>query len=55
MRAAGLDDADIDSAAQVAAVFHTINRIADALGFAPQGDRALARGTTALIRAGYRM
>ncbi|MEZ4269078.1 MAG: hypothetical protein R3F39_22210 [Myxococcota bacterium] len=55
LREAGLDDDDIDSAAQVAAIFHTINRIAHALGFAPQSERSLALSTTALIKAGYRL
>lgn len=55
LREAGLTDEDIDAAAQVAALFHTINRIADALDFEPQSERSLARSATALIKAGYRM
>lgn len=55
LRALGLTDADIDAAAQVAALFHTINRVADALGFQLQGERGLSRSATALIRRGYRI
>jgi alkylhydroperoxidase family enzyme len=55
LRAVGLADEDIDAATQVAAVFHTINRVAHALQFEPQSDRSLARSTTVLIKAGYRL
>jgi uncharacterized peroxidase-related enzyme len=54
-RAAGVDDIALVEAIYVAFVFNTINRIADALGFAHRSDRDRRRGAAILRRNGYRV
>ena len=54
-RAAGVDDVALAEAVYVAFVFNTINRIADALGFAHRSDRDRRRGAAILRLNGYRV
>jgi alkylhydroperoxidase family enzyme len=51
--AAGVSPAALRDAIEVAAAFNTIDRIADALDFAPQSDRSLAASTRQLTTRGY--
>jgi alkylhydroperoxidase family enzyme len=53
-RAAGVDDIALAEAVYVAFVFNTINRIADALGFAHRSDRDRRSGAALLRLSGYR-
>jgi alkylhydroperoxidase family enzyme len=51
--AAGVTPAALRDAIEVAAAFNTIDRIADALDFAPQSERSLAASTRQLTTRGY--
>jgi hypothetical protein len=51
--AAGVTPAALRDAIDVAAAFNTIDRIADALDFAPQNERSLAASTQQLTTRGY--
>lgn len=51
--AAGVRPAALRDAIEVAAAFNTIDRIADALDFAPQSERSLAASTHQLTTRGY--
>lgn len=50
---AGVSPAALRDAVEVAAAFNTIDRIADALDFAPQNERSLAASTEQLTTRGY--
>jgi hypothetical protein len=50
---AGVTPAALRDAIEVAAAFNTIDRIADALDFAPQSERSLAASTHQLTTRGY--
>ena len=54
LRAAGLDDDAIEHAIQVCALFNTIDRIADALGFEVPPPEQTARQARLLLQRGYR-
>jgi alkylhydroperoxidase family enzyme len=51
--AAGVSPAALRDAIEVAGAFNTIDRIADALDFAPQSERSLAASTHQLTTRGY--
>jgi hypothetical protein len=51
--AAGVTPAALRDAVEVAAAFNTIDRIADALDFAPQSEASLAASTHQLTTRGY--
>jgi alkylhydroperoxidase family enzyme len=53
LRAAGLDDAAIESAMYVAFVFNVIDRLADAFDFTPNDARGLKIASMFLLKAGY--
>lgn len=55
VREAGVSDDELTDALYVAFVFNTINRIADALGFAYRSERDRVRGARILRRNGYRL
>ncbi|MFL5781065.1 MAG: hypothetical protein ACJ760_07125 [Thermoleophilaceae bacterium] len=50
---AGVTPAALRDAIDVAGAFNTIDRIADALDFAPQNERSLAASTQQLTTRGY--
>ena len=50
---AGVTPNALRDAVEVAAAFNTIDRIADALAFAPQSERSLAASTRQLTTRGY--
>jgi uncharacterized peroxidase-related enzyme len=52
--AAGADPQALRDAVEVCAAFNVINRVADALEFAPQDERTLAVTSKLLARRGYR-
>jgi alkylhydroperoxidase family enzyme len=54
LRRAGVSDPAIRDAVYVAAIFNTIDRIADAFDFAVPPPDALAVGARFLLRLGYR-
>lgn len=54
LRAAGLDDAAIEDAIQVCALFNIYDRIADALGFAVPTPEMFATQARLLLSRGYR-
>ncbi|HKP92200.1 MAG TPA: hypothetical protein VJT75_19680 [Thermoleophilaceae bacterium] len=51
--ASGVSPAALRDAIDVAGAFNTIDRIADALDFAPQSERSLAASTHQLTTRGY--
>lgn len=55
VRAAGVSDAAMDDAIHVAFLFNTINRVADALGFAIPSDEAFAASARMLLKFGYEL
>jgi uncharacterized peroxidase-related enzyme len=54
-RAAGVSDAALEEAVQIAFVFGLINRVADALAFEHPSEDARRRGARVLRRLGYRL
>jgi len=54
LRAAGLSDAEIESAVHVCALFNVINRVADSLGFEATDRRGYEGSGRRLLNVGYR-
>jgi alkylhydroperoxidase family enzyme len=55
VRAAGVSDEALADAIRVCALFNTIDRIADALGFDVPPDEAFAARAPAFLEGGYRL
>ncbi len=53
VRAAGVSAEALDDAIHVAVLFNIIDRIADALGFAPQSPESLRQSVHNLLSRGY--
>jgi len=53
LRAAGLGDDAIERAIHISAAFHTINRLADAFGFAVPPPQEVAKDAVDLLKHGY--
>lgn len=53
LRRAGLDDAAIEDAIHVCAIFNTLDRVADALDFDVPGADAFAESAGVLLERGY--
>ncbi len=53
LRAAGLSDAEIESAVHVCALFNVINRVADSLGFETADRTGYDRSARRLVSVGY--
>lgn len=54
VRATGVSDAAIEDAIHVCAIFNSLNRLADALGFQVPGPQAFIRHGQILLRFGYK-
>lgn len=55
LRAQGLSDDMIESAITICALFNIMDRVADALDFAPPTPAQAARGAPAQLKRGYKM
>ena len=55
VRAAGVSDGALADAIRVCALFNTIDRIADALGFDVPPDEVFAERAPAFLERGYRL
>lgn len=54
LRETGLSDEAIEDAIHICAIFNTLNRLADALGFQVPGPQAFVRHGQILLRFGYK-
>jgi uncharacterized peroxidase-related enzyme len=55
VRAAGVDDAALEEAVRISALFHLINRVMDAMGAGPLEGRSLAFAKKRILGGGYKL